>query len=406
MIKYKVIIYNLRIIVNKRKITKLNNSNILTLVWRHKIFFLTVFILSFIIGILAFPTKRQDGTNKSILADGMGYIGNVIDYGAGSLIDQTDGYTTILLMGIDSRKIEFDGTEFTGKDLNVDVIMQIVYDYKNNNIFMISIPRDTGYAVEEDCAGQGFDKAINRLYKYGQKGNCVNGGMGLMLKYTEKITGFKNNYYGLISFETFHDVIKAIGENNNGEKGLWIDVPETIYELYPTDTGFESVTFKKGMQFMNSTDLLKYARSRKNSSDFARTRRQQIIIGAIKQQVLKLDVLENPTKLMALYNSFRTNSLYSQINIKEIIAVIGLIGKLKTAEIYHIVLDNEFGGTNNLILKPSYSPPYKGHIRSGYYLTPKHYNDECCRLDEYLKVKMYLKSIINDPSKIEEDYKE
>ncbi|MBP9758372.1 LCP family protein [Candidatus Dojkabacteria bacterium] len=392
--------------MNKRKLTKLNNTNIFSLIWRHKIFFLTVFILSFVIGILAFPTKRQDGSNKSLLSDGMGYINEVIDHGAGSLINQTDGYTSVLLMGIDSRKVDFNGQEFSGNDLNVDVIMQIIYDHKNNNIFMISIPRDTGYAVEEECANQSFDKAINRLYKYGQKGNCVNGGIGLMLKYTEKITGFKNNYYGLISFDTFYDVVEAVGEEHKGMKGLWIDVPETIYELYPTDTGFESVTFKKGMQFMDSKLLLKYARSRKNSSDFARTRRQQIIIGAIKEQMLKLDALKNPTKLKALYDSFRDNSLYSELNVKELIAIIGMIQKIKTAEIYHIVLDNDFGGTNNLILKPSYSPPYKGHARSGFYLTPKHYKAECCKVDEYLKVKNFLKSIIVDPTKIEQDYKE
>ena len=374
--------------------------------WMHKLFFTIVFMLSFTIGILAFPTRRQDGTTKSILSEGVGYINGVIGNGTGNFIEKTDGYTTVLVMGIDSRKLDFNGSEFNGKDINIDVIMQVIYDHKNNNIFMVSIPRDTGYTIDEDCANQGFDKAINRLYRYGQEGNCINGGLGLMQKYTEKITGFKNNYYALISFDTFYDVIREIGEENEGEKGLWIDVPETIYELYPTDTGFESVTFKKGMQFMDSEKLLKYARSRKNSSDFARTRRQQIVIEAIKGRINDLDFLQSPTKLMSVYNSFRNNSLYSELGIKEMVAAVGLVGKIAEAPIYHIVLDNQFGGTDKLILKPAYSPPYKGHNRPGYYLTPKDYAGECCTEDEYIKIKSHLRGIITNPSNINVDFKE
>lgn len=409
MIKYKELICNStaivkRIIVNKRKITKVNNHSLFNVIWRHKVFFTVVFILSFVIGVLALPTRRVDGSSKSILSDGVTYVSDVIDKGPGNLIDQTDGYSTMLVMGIDSRELEFDGERFSGKDTHTDVMMQIVYDHKNNNIFMISIPRDTGYAVEEECAKQGFDKAINRIYHYAEEGNCPEGGIGLMMKYTEKITGFKNHYYALVSFETFHDFVNAIGEENEGERGLWIEVPQTIYELYPTDYGFESVTFKKGRQFMNSEMLLKYARSRKNSSDFARARRQQIIIEAVRDRVINLETIQNPTKLKLMYDSFRKNSLYSELDIKEIVAGVGMAGKLKSAEIYKIVLDNEFGGTNKLILKPSYSPPYVGHYRAGFYLTPKHYNNECCKQDEYLKVKEHLNKIYNDPSKLEEDY--
>lgn len=389
-----------------RKSIQKQSSNLGWLIWKHKVFFLTVFILSFLIGIIAIPTKRPDGSSKSLLLDGVGYISNAVGAAPSSLIQQTDGYTAVLIMGIDSRHLEFDGKEFKGEDRNVDVIIQAVYDHKNNNIFLISIPRDTGYQLDEDCANQGFDKAINRIYKLGQDGNCVKGGVRLMLEAVEKVTGFKNHYFAMISFETFHDIVQEIGEEKEGEKGLWIDVPQTIYELYPLENGFESVTFKQGMQFMNSENLLKYARSRKNSSDFARARRQQIIIEAIRNRVINLDTLQNPTKLKGIYDSFRNNSLYSQVNVAEIVAAASLAPKVSTADIYNIILDNEFGGTNNLILKPSYSPPYKGHSRPGYYLTPKHYKDECCTTDEYLKIKEFLKTIYNDPSKLEEGYSE
>jgi LCP family protein required for cell wall assembly len=361
-------------------------------------------VLTFVIGILAIPTKQSDGSSKSMLSNGLGYLSHAIEAGSGNLINQTDGYTAVLIMGIDSRELEFDSHEFRGEDRNVDVIIQAVYDHKNNNIFLISIPRDTGYEIDDSCVNQGFDKAINRLYKIGQDGDCVKGGIRIMLEATEEITGFENHYYSLVSFETFDDVIAQIGELYNGEKGLWIDVPEAVYELYPTDNGFENVSFKKGLQFMNSQDLLIYSRSRKNSSDFVRSRRQQIVIEAIKNRLLSLEILQSPIKLKALYDSFRDNSLYSQLNLKEIVALVGMSQKLGTANIYKMVLDNEFGGTNKLILKPSYSPPYEGHVRPGYYLTPKHYKDECCKVDEYSKIKEYLKSIYNDPAKLEEDY--
>ncbi|MCA9385078.1 LCP family protein [Candidatus Dojkabacteria bacterium] len=312
-------------------------------------------------------------------------------------INHSNGYITALIMGIDSRELRFDGEEFTGKDIHTDTIIQLVYDYNANNLFMISIPRDTGIAIDESCTTQEYDKAINRLYAAGQNGMCENGGVGLMMKYTEEVTGFENHYFALVSFETFYDFFEVIGENRDGENGLWIDIPENVYEYYPVGDHFEYFELQKGYQFLSSEELLRYARSRKSTSDFVRARRQQIVIEAVKDQIIS-EGLSDPAKIFEIYNSFRDNALYSEITLDEIVAGVSFLDNVANANVYNLVLDDTIGGQNAYMVKPSFSPPYGKHTRPGFYLTPVAYADDCCKEDDFFKVKQYLESIFSYPS--------
>lgn len=382
--------------------TEKNTNNVIKTFLRYKWFFLVFFLLIFCSAYTIIPNENSSAS-KFLLNKVVGVL-DMVGESKTSAISKTDGYTAMLIMGIDSRDLKFDGETFEGKDRNTDTIIQVIYEYETNNIFLISIPRDTGFAVDEDCITQGYDKAINRIYKATEDGGCDMNGAEMMMKYTSKITGFENHYYSLISFETFYEVFEVIGEESFGEKGLWVDVPEAVYEYYPKNNGFEYFELAKGNQFLDSEQLLRFARSRKNSSDFVRAGRQQIVIEALKDRIVSMG-LSDPSKITELYNSFRDNALYSEIGSDEILGGLGLIEEVQEAEIYNVIIDDTLGGQNNYMVRPAFSPPNGVHYRNGFYLTPVDYDKECCKVDNFLRVKKYLKSIVSDPEVYEEDAK-
>lgn len=365
--------------------------------------FLSVFACVYFFPINFDPVNL--GTNsKDFIKNPIGSTMRLIEAKAASKVKQTDGYTAGLILGIDSRNLKFEDGEFKGKDRNTDTIIQVIYDHENNNLFMISIPRDTGIEIDEECVNQGYDKAINRLYKIGQDSNCEKGGLDLVLDYSSEITGFENNYYALVSFDTFYQFFDVIGEEKDGEKGLTIDIPENVYEYYPaTDYGYEYFELKSGKQFLDAEGLLRYARSRQNTSDFVRARRQQVVLETVKDRVLEIGV-EDPTVIKDMYESFRDNALYSDITLDEIVGGLSLLTKLKEAELYNMVLDDTFGGQNNYISKPSFSTPGI-HTRPGFYLSPVDYKDDCCSEDNYARVKSHIRSIVENPEVHDEQAK-
>ena len=370
------------------------------------IFGVIVFLL-FAANIYAVHDYNTTGRNLGdSLVDAAGsslnLAGNLLTPG----IKNTDDYTGLLIMGIDSRDLKFDGTKFSGKDRDIDTIIQVVVNNTTGAVFMFSIPRDTGVTVVEPCAKQDrqYYKSINHIYKLAEDGKCPTGGVDFMLRYVTSITGFNNHYYAVISYDGFKDIINAVGEEKDGKKGLYIDVPRNIREYYPREkgSGFESVYFSKGYQFIDTDRLLKYARSRQTTSDFDRARRQQQVLDALKQRLMNSDLRSDPFKILELYQSFQKNALFSPISIDDIRAGLSLANKFieaeKTDSIYQVILDDTLGGLNKLITRPRTSGGL--HLRAGYYLSPVQFNSKECkdRKDEYCKVKDYLQELYNAPT--------
>lgn len=320
-------------------------------------------------------------------------------------LPQDNNYTSVLVVGIDTRDLEFTGEEFIDKDpkpefgtRNTDTIMQIIYDHTTGDLTMISIPRDMGVDVEKDCLE--FHGSIHWVYDKGQAANCPGGGVQTLTEVVEGITGIKVHYYAFISLDAFVDIIDAVGDiNENGERGVWVDNPSDVWELYPQgDTGWESVYFPKGRIFLTSEDTLKYARSRQISSDFARARRQQIVIEAIKDRVMSSDTLLNPKKLYSLIQAFRKNALFSEPNIEEIRAALNIARDLDESEIANIVLDVNFGGREVYINKQPHD-----RLTAQYYMIPTHWKE--CPGDEFCRVREFIHKILKDPELYQEEAK-
>ena len=212
------------------------------------------------------------------------------------------GYTNILLLGD-------GGYEREGAGL-VDTIMVASIDFKKNAVSMLSIPRD--FYVSKDI-NLGLDQygKINQVYN-----NYSD------LDESERFEKFKLaagnlanldiQYFMRVDFRGFVEIVDALG-------GITIDVPQAIDDLsYPnaTDTGFSPFHIKAGLQELDGEKALKYARSRHTTSDFDRAARQQLILEAIRQKALSMDILTDLGALKDMYNVVQKN-FTTDLNLTE-----------------------------------------------------------------------------------------
>lgn len=317
-------------------------------------------------------------------------------------------YYSTLIMGIDTRDVEFNGEEYVatqaGGTRKIDVILQVIYDREKNKMTFISIPRDTSITATEPCMHQEREdqKYINRFYDMAEKNNCPFTGPEAMMKYASYITGFGIDHYMIVTLDSFVQLIDVVGVDHEGQKGVWIESPRNIADYCPNDSfGYNYVFYPKGRQFMTSSEALCYIRVRKTSNDFDRNRRQQQLITQVMKLLTNDSTLKDPMKMYELYKKFKPQMQMSKVSLQDITMGIEIMSEINLQNIQKIVLDYEFGGRNALLTKPLYSPPGT-HTRSGYYLIPTAWDQSCCVNDEWRLVRQYLHKKIDDPNSLPE----
>ena len=197
------------------------------------------------------------------------------------------GRVTILIMGVDARDWEAGG-----KYARSDTMILFTLDPLTKTAGLLSIPRDMWVAIP------GFEHGkINTAYYLGDAYKLPGGGPGLAVKTVEQFLGVPINYYAQIDFGAFIRIIDEIG-------GVKIDVPEKITIDLLGDGAETKKTLKSGIQVLPGEWALAYARNRKTEGgDFDRAARQQQVILAIRDRILRFEML--PTliaKAPILYN--------------------------------------------------------------------------------------------------------
>lgn len=99
-------------------------------------------------------------------------------------------------------------------------------------------------------------------------------------------------------------------------------MPERLYDPeYPTKNwGYTVVDIPVGLQHFDGDKALKYARSRHTTSDFDRSRRQQLVIQAVREKMTSLSVLSSPRKLEAIYTAL-SDSIQTNISLSDILKI-------------------------------------------------------------------------------------
>ena len=275
----------------------------------------------------------------------------VVDAATSGLKD-TDGRVNVLLLGSDKRISDTRSGELT------DTILVASIGIVEGNIVLISLPRDL-WVEAKNANGQTFQSKINSVYAFGgaeELGNTV-----------ENVLGIPIHYYAVINFEVFKEAIDILG-------GVEVHVENafTDYE-YPVEgmesatnlaDRYETVHFDDGVQIMDGETALKYVRSRHGDNgegtDFARSRRQQKVIAAIKQKVLTLETLVSLEKIIELYKAYAAN-VDTNVSLKDVDGFYFLATTIDFHNMKSIVLDDRStADAGGLLYSPEDTTLYGG----------------------------------------------
>ncbi len=178
----------------------------------------------------------------------------------------------IILLGTDAE-ITDDGS------LRTDTMIIVSINRTTGTVAMLSLPRDL-FVYIPDLGMQ----RLNVAYGYGEAVGWTDGGFGLLRQTILYNLGINIHYYALIDLSGFEQIIDSIGGVN-----LAVDCAIQDYPLIGADlpaSAFRATedglyTLPVGFYRMTGGEALWYARSRTNSSDFDRGRRQQQLLRAI-----------------------------------------------------------------------------------------------------------------------------
>lgn len=200
----------------------------------------------------------------------------------------------ILLLGIGGAG--HDGPLLT------DTIMLASVQPSTGNVVLLSIPRDL--AVEIPRYGI---RKINNANAFGKELGYPGGGEQLAADVVAKTVGQPIHYYARVDFEGFKDIIDDLG-------GITVTVENSFTDAeYPTNNyGYQTIRFKAGAQQLDGDAALKYVRSRHGNngegSDFARSRRQQLVLESVRDKVFSLGTMLNPVKIGSVLSSLGSHT--------------------------------------------------------------------------------------------------
>lgn len=277
----------------------------------------------------------------------------------------SEGRTNILILGK-------GGADHEAPDLT-DSMMVVSLSHENNKVSMISIPRDVWI--------ESMKAKINSAYYYGEQ-KIPSGGVILARDAVYQVTNLPIHYTLIVDFQGFKDVIDLLGgvdidversftdekyplegqneqtnkitnstnKNSNSQNDKSINNTEIQEEIY------ETIHFEEGLQHMDGTTALKFARSRNSAdpeegTDFARAKRQQKILIAIAKKLRQKETVTNLSllrELRALFGRYVLGDLGD-----EALLALGRIGvDIDVSNIQHIGLDSTNADDLPLLVNP------------------------------------------------------
>ena len=198
----------------------------------------------------------------------------------------------VLVMGLDRRPSEGKAPTRT------DTMFVLTIDPHSKTAGILGIPRDLWVDIPNKSGDGYFQERINVAYELGEVNNYDGGGPALAIATTEHTLGIKIDHYVVIDFQGFKKIIDDLG-------GIDVDVPSYLSDPLYSDTelpgDYLPQEFEPGVQHMDGTRALAYARIRRGNSDLDRIQRQQRVIFAVMNKALRLNVLPNALSLWKQY---------------------------------------------------------------------------------------------------------
>jgi LCP family protein required for cell wall assembly len=224
----------------------------------------------------------------------------------------------ILLLGIDKRPDEYYA--------RTDTMILITIDPSTGEAGMLSIPRDLWVTIP----GYG-EKRVNTAHYLGDKNGYPGGGPALAMKTVQYNLGVPVHFYVRVDFDGFRRIVDTLG-------GIDIDIPQTINDpKYPDENyGYDPFYIQAGRQYLDGDTALKYARTRATGgADFDRARRQQLVLFAIREQALAIDVVP---KIPELWTTM-ADTVQTDLQLVDILELTKLSDEISGDDIQSEVID-------------------------------------------------------------------
>jgi anionic cell wall polymer biosynthesis LytR-Cps2A-Psr (LCP) family protein len=163
------------------------------------------------------------------------------------------------------------------------------------------------------------------MFLAGEKENRGEGGT-IAKREASEVIGLPVHYFLRIDFEGFKKIIDEIG-------GIEILVEKNLSDMS------QNTYFSTGKHHFNGNDALKYVRSRKTTSDFARSKRQQKVLMAIKNKVIEKRIFINPIKMGKMLDIVSENFM-TDVSLEEARKLLSLLKGFKEKDLKSYVIDN------------------------------------------------------------------
>ena len=271
----------------------------------------------------------------------------------------------ILLIGSDARP--GDVTH------NTDTLIVVSIDPKTKDVVMFSLPRDTvDVPVPPGPARQVFGSTYsgkinsfwsavrhrNDLFPGDPKKNLP--GYNGLKAILGNLYGLKINYFVEVNFDGFRQIINLLG-------GVTINVQVPVSDdRFPafvngSTDGFRRIYIPSGIEHMDGTEALRYARSRHGSNDFDRATRQQRVLLSLREQMDPQALIPQiPSLVQAFQQTVKTD-----IPVSQLAPLLGLASEIDTKNVRSYVFSPPFYQKEYLNSPRGYIiEPYIGRIKS------------------------------------------
>lgn len=266
----------------------------------------------------------------------LGHIKHLVESADKQLKGEKADRINILLLGMGGKNHE--GGQLT------DTIILASLQPSTKKAAMLSIPRDLAIPIEN----MGWRK-INNVNAYAETQTAGGGGLAASQAVSD-VLNMPIDYYVRVDFAGFINIIDRLGGVNIYVDNTLDDYKYPIMgkeDAEPYESRYEHLHIEKGWQNMDGKLALKYARSRHGlgaeGSDFARAKRQQKILEAVKEKVLSINILFEPTLIVDITNELQEH-ISTNLKTWEIIKIWSMFKDIKTGDIINKALDNSPNG--------------------------------------------------------------
>ncbi|MGH2520274.1 MAG: LCP family protein, partial [Chloroflexota bacterium] len=229
------------------------------------------------------------------------------------------GPVNILLLG-------YGGAGHDGPNLT-DSMMVLRFDPHTKQAAMVSVPRDIWVRIPYSATGGAFSK-LNTAYAIGLNDQGYpgkqaqftgrQGGGNLAASVVGSLLGLSIHNWVAVDFHAFKSVVDALGGVDVNVQTAFTDTQYPRNDNAAIDPSWMTIHFDAGPQHMTGERALEFARSRhsaQDGTDFGRSRRQQLLMLAIKNRAESPAGMTKLFSLMdALSGDFSTNMTIGQIS--------------------------------------------------------------------------------------------